>query len=408
MEINTEFIDISNLELTIETKLQSPTNSSFENQVTPKRFNSSFGKQINIDPIQISTFNSASSASSSSSPCPSLPAIYPSSPKICASPTKSSNSQLQATLVLNSLALIGFNANDYLETYSGIAITLPPLTINIFDRPNDRMLLIILHYMLCILDCNEFQANIKDCWPFLDNKEKNNFKKAVHQSLTRLFNRHIIPRGGYKSTILNLASGFDVWVLLRNLSDACLNILLNYHEQPDASEIDSSLSYSQQSIHDLLTQIQEESMCVKNQITEYINNQQSNSDYLQELDVRLLTAEKQIETTEKQLYAKHLHDEHHILGESGRLKRLQMIKKINKQLDLLQDFSDSNLIHDLHLLLQEELKEYNTLSDREQEQMTRFIHKPILTKEELEKFKSSVRDSMSILITRIEEVSSVI
>jgi hypothetical protein len=83
--------------------------------------------------------------------------------------------EITSHLTLNSLILLGFNTDEYIQIYSGIAFDITPVSTKTFEKPNEKMLFIILHYLLCILDREEFLLSIEKCWPFLDNKERGMF-----------------------------------------------------------------------------------------------------------------------------------------------------------------------------------------------------------------------------------------
>jgi hypothetical protein len=76
-------------------------------------------------------------------------------------------SEVNANLTVNSLALLGFNTDEYLEVYPGLAKDIPPFTINAFERENDTALFCALHFLLCRLDYEHFDKSVCECWPYL-------------------------------------------------------------------------------------------------------------------------------------------------------------------------------------------------------------------------------------------------
>eukprot|EP01040_Poterioochromonas_malhamensis_P020140 gene20140-23984_t len=114
-------------------------------------------------------------------------------------------------LTINSLILLGFNSDEYIQIYSGIAFDLVPLESTSFDRTNERMLMVILHYLLLILDEDEFATSIQPYWPCLDNNEKRRYQRAIMDSLARLVARGELPGDVLQPALLTQAQGTKVW-----------------------------------------------------------------------------------------------------------------------------------------------------------------------------------------------------
>lgn len=169
--------------------------------------------------------------------------------------------------------------------------------------------------------------------------------------------------------------------------------------------------------------------------------------YLAELDRRLAEARKTIKLTEQRLYELHLEDEHHFLypellhtlhhaaapvggtvvgagpagahkGSSG-MSTLRMIRRLMEQRELLQSFLDSPLLKDVNKHLEEEEQkekdaavkatEDAALDGMTKKKLTSVNAKNrrrIMTKEEIEAFKISMRDAITNLVSKIEEVCS--
>lgn len=359
--------------------------------------------------------------------------------------------EITAHLVVNSLILLGFNTDEYISIYSGIAFDITPVTTKTFDKPNEKMLSIILHYLLCILDRDEFLLSIEKCWPFLDAKEKQLFKKALHISLIRLIERGVVPNALYKGSLLTQASGREVWQLLHLLTDRAVDHMLRELREaqfPEAISADSALTSSSHHNTDsasssstvvtgsagsvtrevLLTDVDEKIEIVRQLILHCHDERQAWGDYLEELEGRLAEAKRSIKQTEEKLREIHLQDEYNILGEQGRAKRMKLIARINSQKDLLASFLASPLLQDVDKYLREEedaqAKELEARNNQPSypaqssnsslntESKLGLANAPkrrkMLSKEELEAYKISMRDAISELIAKIEEVCSLV
>ena len=120
---------------------------------------------------------------------------------------------MDAYLTVNSLALLGFNTDNYPFLYEGLAYTIKPLTINTFQTENETILLCTLHFLLIRLDSVKFDEEIKNCWPFLDIKGKNNYKRAIHSCLERVSIKYKQPcdlSTAYWS-LHNCAKSEEIW-----------------------------------------------------------------------------------------------------------------------------------------------------------------------------------------------------
>lgn len=88
-------------------------------------------------------------------------------------------------LTICSLNLLGFNSGDYSERYPGVSFGIAPLMVNTFDKPNEKTLFVVLHFLLNMIDGESFRAMIKSCWPYADMKGKMISKRhCKHASIT--------------------------------------------------------------------------------------------------------------------------------------------------------------------------------------------------------------------------------
>jgi hypothetical protein len=374
--------------------------------------------------------------------------------------------EITAHLTVNSLILLGFNTDEYTQIYSGIAFDITPVNTKTFDKPNERMLFVILHYLLCILDREEFLLSIEKCWPFLDNKERNQFRKALHISLIRLIERGVMPNSLYQQSLLTTASGNEIWSLLHFLTDRALDQVLqqfrenqfpeqtnnahihssafptsflqnehshphsNYHNKDDENSTDpgnnsivsSSLTGGTNTREVLINQIDERVHDVKVLILQFNDERKQWEEYLRELDHRLALAKKSIKATEQKLRELHLQDEYNILAEQGRAKRTKLLARVAAQKQLLNSFLNSPLLTDVDKYVQEEA----TVQENESKEKAAAIlldqsaiaklekanaptrRKKMLSKAELEAYKISMRDAISTLVDKIEEVGSLV
>lgn len=347
--------------------------------------------------------------------------------------------EITAHLVVNSLILLGFNTDEYIAIYSGIAFDITPVTVKTFDKPNEKMLLIILHYLLCILDREEFLLAIEKCWPFLDPKEKNHFRKAVHISLIRLIEQGVVPNALYQGNLLTQAAGPEVWNLLHHLTNKALDHAirefreaqfpeaisadpLDHAHQTDGVDVTSASSglssegtSSGLTRESLFKEIDDKVESVRRVILHCHEERQGWNQYLQELEHRLIEAKKSIKQAEQKLRELHLQDEYNVLAEQGKAKRMKIMSRITSQKELLQSFLHSPLLQDVQKHLEEEKEiqgkekiDVPHQSNSNTPASKSSLRRKMLSKEELEAYKISMRDAISTLIQKIEEVCSLV
>lgn len=263
-------------------------------------------------------------------------------------------------LTINSLILLGFNSDEYISLFSGIAFDLMPLEPTSFDRGNERMLMVVLHYLLIILDEEAFSTAIQPFWPCLDVLEKRKFHKAIVESMGRLVAKKVLPADIVSSNLASLlsrAEGLPVWSLLKTVSDACLEIMIARFEdieQPDLSwagidpSADPTPKYTTNSawtISDLMVSIRSEFDRLKSMVLDMEMEERERVEYLRELDSRLKEAEAMSKQYEHDLRAQHLNDEHKLMSSHAKIKRQKIAEKLEAQVSLLQAFLDTQLMN---------------------------------------------------------------
>ena len=253
----------------------------------------------------------------------------------------STESLINAELSIGSLMVLGFNANDYIENYPGIAYGVANLTVYTFDKQNEKSLLVALHFLLSKLEPVEFVESIQSCWPFLDLKSKNEFKRAVQASFDRLVHKNWLTTGICKASILTTARGPDVWTLLRVLSDICVEVSIAEfnHEELDV------VAHRYYATVDIRGAIEDELKLLESVIVSGIQVERDHSKYFSELDTRLRKATKNIEISRKKLQLILTNDiPQQILTEAGRAQRAEWIEKITNSKQLLLNLALSPLL----------------------------------------------------------------
>lgn len=382
---------------------------------TPPHFNGSFRLQSS------NSFRIDSPASRSNSP-PNHRNVSPKNEAFQRTPTFDANlvvfepaepaavrAHVDAQLAINSLILLGFDSDEYVKTYSGIAYDLIPLNRDTFDHSGgDKMLLIILHYLLCILDPEQFLMDIKSCWPYLDARERNCFKGAVNSSLKRLIDQHVIPADAYQPSYLNNHDRHATWRLLRELTDVCLDTML-----PETVSVGSSLDQEQDK--DVLLGNMEAQL---EKVIKMMSDHQDVTDeyrtYLQELVDRVHAANRllnkqtlDMDRNAVETSAANMRNKKKILGQKGMKIRLEKIDKINAQKDLLQSFMDSELLQNIEKFLEQDANEVQ-LSGKKSPAKRALRKAKTMSAEDFEQYKEQMRDCIGQLISALDSVCDLI
>lgn len=292
-----------------------------------------------------------------------------------------------------------------------------------FDRKNERLLQVVLHYLLLILDTDSFLAAITQCWPCLDYKEKNLYYTAVHESVTRLVQKNVIPGNVYKSSLLSMAAGEEIWNLLKSLSDACLDQMIStLIAEAETDETTTPKDQRARNIEDkddLLKAVEEEFHALRATLLQMRNERREWHDYIVELDDRMTNARKQAIKLETQMKEQLQGEEQEVLSEHGQWIRDQVLIKIASQIELLKQFcsADMPLLAEVDAHLaddKEEFEEQGQLAATSSSSVSRALTRPKSSKkssnkqrttiEQLEQQKINIQRSLDDLITRINAV----
>lgn len=256
------------------------------------------------------------------------------------------SASISAHFAVNSLAILGFSSSEYTELFSGIAIDLEPLTIKAFDKPNPKMLLVILHFLLVILDSENFPSYITQCWPYLDNSERTAFRRACYTSLTFLsdaqneikddenFSSPLLLPSHFSPKILQESYGVECWELIRILCDLCLE--KEFENPHDPLFVDNSNNI------DIYEQIKSNMIAIQQSTEQHLSEKKEISEYLNELQERYLQCKK-IEISD---------DNSNFINEIKQCNIL--ISKINSKKEILTSLCSSSLFPHVNILLQEE------------------------------------------------------
>jgi chromosome segregation ATPase len=165
----------------------------------------------------------------------------------------------------------------------------------------------------------------------------------------------------------------------------------------------------------MIQEIDEKVQDVKTLILQFNTERRQWEEYLVELDQRLASAKKSIKHTEQKLREIHLQDEYNILAEQGKAKRSKLLARIGAQKDLLQSFLQSPLLTDAEKHMEEELAlqraEASNPLDQASAKLGRVnapTRRKMLSKEEMEAYKISMRDAISTLVEKMEEVGTLV
>jgi hypothetical protein len=306
------------------------------------------------------------------------------------------------------------------------------VTSNSFDKENEPLLLCALHFLLSTLDAEVFTGDIQNCWPYLDHKMKSEYKHSVYRSMERLQMRKAANFDDQLSAdfwTCHLAiHGEEVWLLLRILTDICLdhaldklkpmmnsgaNNLLTFPaleteshaaSNGDISGVNPSAPVRRKSVVQLQTEAmqgisrvgsflvrhppahhnsQEASAAARTQLLLFIGEEQRKveelitlgiakhnriCDYMQELEERLKIAKASLAHSQKQLRSAGGQKESvFALTQAGRQLRVTKLEKISAALILLEDLAASPLLAQTSARLAEENTSTSAESDTKAE-----------------------------------------
>ena len=312
-----------------------------------------------------------------------------------------SESSIDAYLAVTSFGLLGFNTDEYKHLYPGIAKDLPPIKLSTFDKEQEPTLLCCLHFLLLKLDYEEFPFMIEDCWPYLCKSTKTDFKHAVMASLRHLQMQGTVDVFGPISPEFwgseFRVKGPDVWLLLRILTDCCVDLAIKVLSPPSSSshhvpifespfsdratptpEINSdtgskkakrksivqlqseefhSISHASDAFQNghspdpthlnrsnLLTYIAEIQHQIEESIVMNIAKQNRQHVYMNELDARLKSAKTSLDTAQRRIHKSMKQGGLFALSDSGRKTRVLKLEKIAASLRLMEHLSESTLL----------------------------------------------------------------
>jgi hypothetical protein len=331
---------------------------------------------------------------------------------------------IDSQLTLNSLILLGFDSDEYIRLYSGIAFDLLPLNQQTFDHPSTsvKMLLIVLHYLLCILDPEHFLLDIASCWPYLDSKERNNFKHAIHRSVKRLVIQGRLSPDVYLASMLNEQNNLDktyTWHLLRILTDLCLEAVLppvSLHRMPEI--------WISEDREALLEAISNQVNQVIVMMTDHHNEQEEQKTYLDELLHRAAIANEFTEQSGQPIERspqKHHYScqsRHHaspvslnakrkILGAKGIKIRSEKLQSIKQKRELLQALLDAPLLANIEELLKIEAGQKATQNLPSEPGKQRALRRA-KSNTNMEVDLNTMKDSITLLIGSIDSAVDLI
>jgi hypothetical protein len=333
-----------------------------------------------------------------------------------------SGESINSYLSVVSFGLLGFDTDEYKSRYPGIAMELLPVTTSSFDKENEPLLLCALHFLLSSLDAEGFTADIQNCWPYLDHKMKSGFKHSVYRSLESLQMRKVANFDDQLSAdfwTCHLAiHGEEVWLLLRALTDICLDHAIDKLKplndavlcqqnaltgpvgdaaspstsSGDISGVNPSVPIRRKSVIQLQTEAMqgisrvgsflvrhppahnnshEASVAARTQLLLFIGEEQRKveelitlgiakhnriSDYMHELEERLKTAQASLAHSHKVAHSRAGVRKESVfaLTDAGRQLRVTKLEKISAALILLEDLAASPLLTQTSARLAEE------------------------------------------------------
>ena len=209
-------------------------------------------------------------------------------------------SKRAAAVTIRTLSIIG---------YPPINGDIVPISITSFDKSNEKLFLIVLHFLLSHLD-PLFSSSVGTCWPYYETKEKNEFKRILSMALAKVTGsgsskNHILAPGDFRSSMLSVSKGPTIWLLLKKLTDAVLDksvrsAIMTYQTLPESNlsvKQTHALFESMESTkaEDLLAAVQREYQEIVQQGQATLLRRRQQAQYAMELDARLDTATKTIQ-----------------------------------------------------------------------------------------------------------------
>ena len=119
-------------------------------------------------------------------------------------------------LLIRSLDILGLQ--QYLSTLrkdTTICPGRPSLTVTnlnpaCFDATNEKTLLILIHFLLCLIDPT-FRSKCASIWPYQGTHDKNEFKVKAQENLSKLISLNILDHSDCRASILTVAKGIIIY-----------------------------------------------------------------------------------------------------------------------------------------------------------------------------------------------------
>jgi hypothetical protein len=229
-----------------------------------------------------------------------------------------------------------------------------------FDKPNEKLLLILLHFLLVKLE-PMFAASVVTCWPYYETKEKNEFKRVVSIQMGKLIGS-VLSTGDFRSSLLSVAKGSAMWVLLKKLSDAALEktlrtVVMTYQTLPGSTltvKASGALfeSLSSTKAEDLVAAVQREYDEVQQVGNATMSRRSQHAQYAAELDERLTAANKTIQTAKTSMQRISHGEDVYYLSEGARIERTELILRINEIRAVIRQLSRSDVFADCDKVIQ--------------------------------------------------------
>ena len=239
--------------------------------------------------------------------------------------------QLIANTALRNLSLLGYRSDVYSKDYPHLHCK--ALDSTSFDKPNDRVLFVTLHFLMGELN-EDFLTCIMGSWPYFDTKSKNECKIIIDRYMSRYVNDRIITPDLCRASVFENAKGTVVWRLFWKLSNAVMiKQLSKKGSLPPPSD---NLSILRDMIEMKYRDLIESNLRV-------VQRQREQFKYAEELAVRLRNSRRNIDSIQHSLEA--IEDtgteSGRILTPSGRIDRTQMLLRIDTAIPLLARVKDS-------------------------------------------------------------------
>ncbi|TMW55976.1 hypothetical protein Poli38472_008624 [Pythium oligandrum] len=131
-------------------------------------------------------------------------------------------------LLMQNLQLLGFPAAEAGPQHgvrTAEAMAKPVLHANMFDRPNEKVLFQVLHFLLVKMN-PQVEQEMRFCWPVVTPHDKTNFKKLVQSVLQDMEKSNMLPLGSSQASRLNTGYGPRTVDLIWRLSTQALKTAL--------------------------------------------------------------------------------------------------------------------------------------------------------------------------------------